>query len=77
MYNGCPSDDLAKELKSISDAKRYLKDNGINITYFPNGCFYVGFSVSADNAPKIITDDLKSLQQCIDECISYMKNNHK
>ena len=74
IYNGCPSDDLARELKSKQDARDYLSKHSINITYFPNGCFYVGFYTTKNHAPKIITNDCKSFELCVNKCIEYIES---
>lgn len=71
-YNGCPSTDLQREIDSKANAKTYLRKRGISVTWFPNGEFYVGFDVSTDGAPQIITPDCKSLQECCNLCLEYL-----
>lgn len=45
MYNGCPSSDLKKELKSIKQLKKVLSEIHPNacVTYFPVEGKYMGF----------------------------------
>lgn len=73
LYDGCPSDDLERELKSKADARAYLATHDIRITYFPNGGFYIGFKVIENHAPKIITQDCPSFEQCVNDCIKYIE----
>ena len=69
-YNEAFCSGMERELASLRDVKEYLKSLGLRVTYFPAGEFYVGF----DNDHNILTEDMKSFEECANAAIEYLEN---
>lgn len=76
-YYGCPSSDLKREWEDIDKAKKYLKENNLSVTYFPNGGFYVGFKRHNDKAPEIMTEDCSSFELCFIALLKKVNGENK